>query len=173
MANLNLFDIFMWTVRRSENDIVNMYDTLSPMMQVTTNGEMLNFGHWDKDSTTPLSAQNHLCDIVAELSEFSNARNLVDVGSGLLGPAKKWNVDLKIHRAGDPSGQVAKAVSHCGKSVIIAGHSNTVPGLIKLFGIKDEVVIEDSQYGDLYMIRWENKSPVLSITFVGDKNSDE
>ena len=47
MANLNLFDIFMWTVRRSENDIVNMYDTLSPMMQVTTNGEMLNFGHWD------------------------------------------------------------------------------------------------------------------------------
>ena len=40
MANLNLFDIFMWTVRRSENDIVNMYDTLSPMMQVTTNGEM-------------------------------------------------------------------------------------------------------------------------------------
>ena len=87
--------------------------------------------------------------------------------------AKKWNVDLKIHRAGDPSGQVAKAVSHCGKSVIIAGHSNTVPGLIKLFGIKDEVTIEDSQYGDLYMIRWENKSPVLSITFVGDKNSDE
>ena len=94
MANLNLFDIFMWTVRRSENDIVNMYDTLSPMMQVTTNGEMLNFGHWDKDSTTPLSAQNHLCDIVAELSEFSNARNLVDVGSGLLGPAKKWKTNF-------------------------------------------------------------------------------
>ena len=37
----------------------------------------------------------------------------------------------------------------------------------------NEVIIDDSQYGDLYMIRWENKSPVLSITFVGDKNSDE
>ena len=56
MANLNLFDIFMWTIRRNENDIVNMYDTLSPMMQITTNGDMLNFGYWDKDSTTPLSA---------------------------------------------------------------------------------------------------------------------
>ena len=99
MANLNLFDIFMWTIRRNENDIVNMYDTLSPMMQITTNGDMLNFGYWDKDSTTPLSAQNNLCDIVAELTEFSSAKTLVDVGSGLLGPAKKWKNDypgLKI-----------------------------------------------------------------------------
>ena len=90
MANLNLFDIFMWTIRRNENDVVNMYDTLSPMMQITTNGDMLNFGYWDNSSTTPLSAQNNLCDIVAELSEFSSARTLVDVGSGLLGPAKRW-----------------------------------------------------------------------------------
>tara|TARA_B110000014_G_scaffold263711_1_gene261450 strand:- start:1715 stop:2557 length:843 start_codon:yes stop_codon:yes gene_type:complete len=90
MVNLNLFNIFLWTIRRNENDIVNMYDSLSPMMQITTNGDMLNFGHWDKVSTTPLSAQNHLCDIVAELAEFNTAQILVDVGSGLLGPAKKW-----------------------------------------------------------------------------------
>ncbi len=94
MPNLNLFDIFMWTIRRNENDIVNMYDTLSPMMQITTNGDMLNFGYWDKDSTTPLSAQNHLCDIIAELTEFSSSKILVDVGSGLLGPAKKWKSDF-------------------------------------------------------------------------------
>ena len=95
MANLNLFDIFMWTIRRNENDVVNMYDTLSPMMQITTNGDMLNFGYWDNSSTTPLSAQNNLCDIVAELSEFSSARTLVDVGSGLLGPAKRWKNNFR------------------------------------------------------------------------------
>ncbi len=94
MVNLNLFNIFLWTIRRNENDIVNMYDSLSPMMQITTNGDMLNFGHWDKVSTTPLSAQNHLCDIVAELTEFNTAQTLVDVGSGLLGPAKKWKNDF-------------------------------------------------------------------------------
>jgi len=94
MVNLNLFNIFLWTIRRNENDIVNMYDSLSPMMQLTTNGDMLNFGHWDKVSTTPLLAQNNLCDIVAELTEFNTAQTLVDVGSGLLGPAKKWKNDF-------------------------------------------------------------------------------
>ena len=100
-------------------------------------------------------------------SEFTRSQQTV------IPLAKKWNTDVQIHRAGDPDGQVAKALSHCGRTVIIAGHSNTVPGLIKLFGIKDEVIIDDSQYGDLYMIRWENKSPVLSIKYVGNKNSDE
>ena len=63
MVNLKPFDILMWTVRRNEHDIVNMYDSLSPMMQITTNGDMLNFGYWDKHSSTPLSAQTRLCDI--------------------------------------------------------------------------------------------------------------
>ena len=90
MVNLKPFDILMWTVRRNEHDIVNMYDSLSPMMQITTNGDMLNFGYWDKHSSTPLSAQTRLCDIVAELTELDTTKTLIDVGSGLLGPAKKW-----------------------------------------------------------------------------------
>ena len=61
-----------------------------------------------------------------------------------------------------------KALSHCGKIVIIAGHSNTVPKLINLFGIKDEIKIEDNQYGDLYMISWQNSLPKLTITHVGE-----
>jgi len=90
MVSLKLFDVLMWTIRRSEHDIVNMYDSLSPMMQITTDGDMLNFGYWNKDSPTPLSAQNRLCEIVGELAELGNRKILLDVGSGLLGPAKKW-----------------------------------------------------------------------------------
>ena len=90
MVSLKLFDVLMWTIRRSEHDIVNMYDSLSPMMQITTDGDMLNFGYWSKDSPTPLSAQNRLCEIVGELAELDNRKILLDVGSGLLGPAKKW-----------------------------------------------------------------------------------
>ena len=94
MVNLNPFDILMWTFRRNEHDIVNMYDSLSPMMQITTNGDMLNFGYWDKHSLTPLSAQNCLCDLVGELAELRTTKTLLDVGSGLLGPAKKWEYDF-------------------------------------------------------------------------------
>ena len=90
MVSLKPFDVIMWTIRRSEHDIVNMYDSLSPMMQVTTDGDMLNFGYWNKDSPTPLAAQNRLCEIVGELAELDNRKILLDVGSGLLGPAKKW-----------------------------------------------------------------------------------
>ena len=94
MVSLKPFDVLMWTIRRSEHDIVNMYDSLSPMMQVTTDGDMLNFGYWNKDSPTPLAAQNHLCEIIGELAELDNRKILLDVGSGLLGPAKKWRKDF-------------------------------------------------------------------------------
>ena len=71
MVNLNPFDILMWTFRRNEHDIVNMYDSLSPMMQITTNGDMLNFGYWDKHSLTPLSAQNCLCDLAVSYTHLT------------------------------------------------------------------------------------------------------
>ena len=54
------------------------------------------------------------------------------------------------------------------KTVIISGHSNTLPNLIKLFGVDDEITIEDNQYGDLFMIQWLNGLPTLTITQVGE-----
>tara|TARA_B100000029_G_scaffold116791_3_gene109719 strand:+ start:4858 stop:5700 length:843 start_codon:yes stop_codon:yes gene_type:complete len=94
MVNLKPFDILMWTFRRNEHDIVNMYDSLSPMMQISTNGDMLNFGYWNEHSSTPLSAQNQMCDAVGDLIELNTSKILIDVGSGLLGPAKKWEYDF-------------------------------------------------------------------------------
>ena len=41
----------LWTFRRNEKDIVNLYNTLSPVMQLATGGNMLNFGCWDKKDT--------------------------------------------------------------------------------------------------------------------------
>jgi hypothetical protein len=52
--------------------------------------------------------------------------------------------------------------------VVIAGHSNTIPHLISLFGIQDEIFIEDNQYGDLFIIRWQKGNPSLSIEHVGE-----
>ena len=104
----------------------------------------------------------YLIEGIIYTSEFARSQQTVSPLS------ERWNADIKIHRASDPDGQVEKALSHCGKIVIISGHSNTVPKLINLFGIKDEIKIEDNQYGDLYMISWQNSLPKLTITHVGE-----
>ena len=44
----------LWTFRRNENDVVNLYNTLSPVMQLATGGNMLNFGYWHKDDISPI-----------------------------------------------------------------------------------------------------------------------
>ena len=90
---INLFEMLMWTFRRNENDVVNLYDSLSPIMQLSTGGEMLNFGLWDESTNTPLEAQMKLCDATGKMANLSNVVSLIDVGSGILGPAKKWHLD--------------------------------------------------------------------------------
>ena len=73
----------LWTFRRNENDVVNLYNTLSPVMQLATGGNMLNFGYWHKDDTSPIDAQNRLCTKIAQLTELDSTNTLLDVGSGL------------------------------------------------------------------------------------------
>ena len=82
--------------------------------------------------------------------------------------AKQWSSDIIIKTAKDPEAQVEAALSNCNKHVIIAGHSNTIPNLISLFGVMEEIAIEDNQYGDLYIIEWENAKPKLRIEQVGE-----
>ena len=81
--------------------------------------------------------------------------------------ASAWNTNVKIHTANDPRGQVNRALSYCKKTVLISGHSNTVPNLIRLFGVIDEITISDNQYGDLFQIQWLEGKPNLTITQVG------
>ena len=60
-------------------------------MQVATGGSMLNFGYWDENHTTPISAQENLCNFFAKLSELDSANLVLDVGSGLSAPAIYWH----------------------------------------------------------------------------------
>jgi len=87
---INPFDLFLWTFRRNEKDVVNLYNTLSPLMQLATGGSMLNFGYWSPKYNDPISAQNNLCNMFANFSELSTGKNVVDVGSGLSAPSKLW-----------------------------------------------------------------------------------
>ena len=100
MISINPFDVFFWTFRRNEKDVVNLYTTLSPVMQLATGGSMLNFGCWSPKHTDPISAQNNLCTIFGNLAELSSGKNVIDVGSGLSAPSKQWRdsySDLRLY----------------------------------------------------------------------------
>lgn len=96
---INPLQVILWTFRRSERDVVNLYNSLSPVMQLATGGDMLNFGYWDGTSD-PIAAQNNLCSLVGGIAELGSARRLVDAGSGLAAPAAHWksaHESLDIH----------------------------------------------------------------------------
>jgi cyclopropane fatty-acyl-phospholipid synthase-like methyltransferase len=90
LTSINPLDLFLWTIRRNEKDVVNLYNSLSPVMQLATGGNMLNFGYWDSEHIDPISAQENLCDIFANMAELNSCETLVDVGSGLSSPAMFW-----------------------------------------------------------------------------------
>jgi cyclopropane fatty-acyl-phospholipid synthase-like methyltransferase len=62
-------------------------------MQLSTDGDMLNFGYWDNPADKPIEAQKNLCKLTGKFANLSNAKSLVDVGGGMLGPARKWQSD--------------------------------------------------------------------------------
>ena len=88
---INPVDLLLWTFRRNENDVVKLYDALSPIMEVSTGGDILNFGYWDDSTLHPVDAQKRLCTVVGNMAEISSANTLADIGSGILGPAKIWS----------------------------------------------------------------------------------
>jgi cyclopropane fatty-acyl-phospholipid synthase-like methyltransferase len=90
LNNPNLIDVIFWTLRRSEGDVVNMYNYLSELMQVSTGGNFLNFGYWDNGTKNPLDAQSNLCNMVGDMAELSGAKHILDVGSGFSEPALLW-----------------------------------------------------------------------------------
>jgi SAM-dependent methyltransferase len=90
LITINPIDVFLWTFRKNEKDVINLYNTMSPVMQLATGGSMLNFGYWSSKHLDPISAQDNLCNVFGNLSELSTAKNAIDVGSGLSAPSKLW-----------------------------------------------------------------------------------
>ena len=79
MKKINPLDLFLWTFRRKEKDVVNLYDSLSDLMRLATGADMLNFGYWDDKTRTPLDAQKKMCTIFGKKALLSSEQNIVDV----------------------------------------------------------------------------------------------
>jgi ubiquinone/menaquinone biosynthesis C-methylase UbiE len=87
---INPINALLWGFRRNQHDIINLYNSLSPLMHITTGSYMLNFGYWSNGIKDPLEAQKNLCKITGNIAELESAQNLIDVGSGLSSPAIFW-----------------------------------------------------------------------------------
>jgi cyclopropane fatty-acyl-phospholipid synthase-like methyltransferase len=128
-VQINPLQVLMWTFRRSEHDVVNLYNSLSPVMQLATGGDMLNLGYWNGKGTDPLSAQNDLCSLVGDVAELGSAKRLIDVGSGLGAPAALWK---SMHSSLDISCininfQQLLACRHTGKVSLLNATSTVLP----------------------------------------------
>lgn len=90
MVFVNPLSALLWSLRRSERDVVKLYGAMSPMMQAAAGCDMLNFGLWDGAHHTPQSAQANLCARLASMAGLQGAQLAIDVGSGLSAPAAFW-----------------------------------------------------------------------------------
>ena len=90
MNNPNPLDVILLTLRRSEADVVNLYNYLSGLMQISTGGNFLNFGYWDETTKNPVDAQSNLCNMVGRMAQLTDAKKILDVGSGFSEPALLW-----------------------------------------------------------------------------------
>lgn len=96
MLTINPIDATLWTLRRNEMDVIKLYDSLSPIMQVATGATMLNFGYWQGDVNSPVEAQSNLCTLVGNLADLRSSRTLIDVGSGYGAPALEWSREYRL-----------------------------------------------------------------------------
>ena len=90
MVTINPVEVLLWTFRRNEEDVINLYDTLSSLMEISTGANMLNFGYWNDNTSEPYQAQLNLCKKIGEIGEFESAKYILDVGSGFSEPARIW-----------------------------------------------------------------------------------
>jgi cyclopropane fatty-acyl-phospholipid synthase-like methyltransferase len=93
---INPIDAILWGIRRNQRDVINLYSSLSPLMSITTGGDMLNFGYWSDGINNPIKAQENLCNIIGKLAELESAKTLLDVGSGLSSPALFWKNEYSL-----------------------------------------------------------------------------
>jgi len=89
LISVNPLQAVLKSFRRSERDVVNLYNSLSPVMQLATGGNMLNFGYWN-GARNPVAAQCNLCSLVGNIAELSSSKRMIDIGSGLGAPAMYW-----------------------------------------------------------------------------------
>ncbi len=68
--------------------------------------------------------------------------------------AHRLGLEIERYDARDSEALVERVLVEAeGGTAVISGHSNTVPGLVNLFGHPEQFDLHDSDYGDLFRLR--------------------
>lgn len=92
----NAINTLLSLLRRDERAVVNIYQAFMSYARILTRTNMINFGFWTQETTSIRKAQEALCTLTGNLAELSTAKNVLDIGSGLSGPAEQWNLEYKF-----------------------------------------------------------------------------
>jgi cyclopropane fatty-acyl-phospholipid synthase-like methyltransferase len=86
----DVLSCMLWMCRQNDDDIINIYNLLTPYVQRITNCDMLNFGYWNSDTRDLETAQRNLCALIGEFAELRPGLRIIDAGSGFSSPANYW-----------------------------------------------------------------------------------
>lgn len=85
-----ILSCILWICRQNEDDIISIYNLLTPYVRDVTKCNMLNFGYWDADTPDIVSAQSNLCSLIGEFAELHTGLRIIDAGSGFSSPSIYW-----------------------------------------------------------------------------------
>ena len=92
----NAINTLLSLLRRDERAVVNIYQAFISYARILSRTNMINFGYWTQETASIKQAQEALCTLTGNLAELDTAKNVLDVGSGLSGPAEQWNLEYKF-----------------------------------------------------------------------------
>ena len=92
----NAINTLLSLLRRDERAVVNIYQAFMSYARILTGTNMINFGFWTQETTSIRQAQEALCTLTGNLAELNTAKNVLDIGSGLSGPAEQWNLEYRF-----------------------------------------------------------------------------
>lgn len=78
--------------------------------------------------------------------------------------AASLGVKSEIIPAKDESGLIAKLKANSG-NVLVVGHSNTVPEIIKALGISTPVTLAENDYDDLFLVGLEKPPRLIHLHY--------
>jgi phosphohistidine phosphatase SixA len=88
-------------------------------------------------------------------TEFKRTRETVEP------TANAHGLEVDVVPADDLAGLLWRIRMHVGGTVLVAGHSNTVPEIAAGLGVPEKVALGDDDYGDLFVVAARGSSATL------------
>lgn len=77
--------------------------------------------------------------------------------------ADRLGIEAEVVDAGDVAGLAERIGMERRAAVVVVGHSNTVPALIRALGVADVPEIPESRYDDLFLVRMDEEGAASLI----------